>query len=217
MHRAFTLIELLVVISIIAILAAMLVPAIKIVRDSARTAVCMNQQRQLAISLHGYGNDWDGMLMPLITHAGVRWDVNVADFCAEQAKKMNSCPSFKSTSGWGLGYGRNARPLSGAYDGDTGYFLDEQRHDNFWNQPLTAEYFYLARIPAQARRILVGDSKGYVLLNQGWWWNIWSDASDPHRHAQKKAVYAFFDGRVSSYGDESWLGVGWPEAREWNP
>ncbi|MBN8525553.1 MAG: DUF1559 domain-containing protein [Planctomycetes bacterium] len=62
MKRAFTLIELLVVISIISVLAAMLLPAVGLVRDSARTAVCASNLRQVGIALIDYAGDNDGLL-----------------------------------------------------------------------------------------------------------------------------------------------------------
>ena len=63
-RRGFTLIELLVVISIIAVLAGMLLPAIGAVRDSAKQSLCMNQQRQTMMAILTYADEADGMLPP---------------------------------------------------------------------------------------------------------------------------------------------------------
>jgi prepilin-type N-terminal cleavage/methylation domain-containing protein/prepilin-type processing-associated H-X9-DG protein len=65
----FTLIELLIVISIIAILASILLPALGRARDRAKSMICLNQQKQLKQSISFYENDYNAIYF-LMYNAG---------------------------------------------------------------------------------------------------------------------------------------------------
>ena len=63
-RRAFTLIELLVVIAIVAILAAVLFPVFQRVRENARKTACLSNEKQLALGIALYTQDFDEFIPP---------------------------------------------------------------------------------------------------------------------------------------------------------
>ena len=59
-RAAFSLVELLVVTAIIAVLAALLLPAVAVVRDEARATLCASNLRQLGLGFGVYAEDNEG-------------------------------------------------------------------------------------------------------------------------------------------------------------
>ncbi len=60
--NAFTLIELLVVISIIAILMAVMMPALRKAKEQATAVVCSSRQKDMGLAFSLYAQDWKGSL-----------------------------------------------------------------------------------------------------------------------------------------------------------
>jgi prepilin-type N-terminal cleavage/methylation domain-containing protein len=99
-HGGFTLIELLVVVSIIAVLAALLLPAIAMAKGAAQQLQCASNLRQLGMAALTYSDEHDGMIVhPWTAADGVAWDQRL---CAgylgisQGIARMLWCPSNPS-------------------------------------------------------------------------------------------------------------------------
>lgn len=113
----FSLIELLVVILIIAVLSALLMPALQIVRETARQMVCGSNLRQLGIAMHTYADDWEGRVPPNNITSGtssdIRWSMALADYIKSEVPLVFidgtrprgpfACPSSLNLVIWGNG------------------------------------------------------------------------------------------------------------------
>jgi prepilin-type N-terminal cleavage/methylation domain-containing protein/prepilin-type processing-associated H-X9-DG protein len=121
-RRAFTLIELLVVISIIAVLIALLLPALGSARRSAQSVACLSQVRQIGQATQMYADEHKQSL-PRSTHSylahGVKpWGYALGPYLASDAagkpgpafdslfNGVYRCPGDEREDVWS--YGKNA-------------------------------------------------------------------------------------------------------------
>ncbi len=88
-RRAFTLIELLVVIAIIALLMAILMPALSYVRKQARSSACQSNLRQLCLAMNLYALDHDDLTMPFSHQPGEYWFHQMAPYLSAKDYKDN--------------------------------------------------------------------------------------------------------------------------------
>jgi len=78
--RGFTTIELLVTVTVIAILVALLVPAVQMTREAARRAQCKNNLRQLALACHNYESTFGTLPLGGRNHPGKHVILPVGSF-----------------------------------------------------------------------------------------------------------------------------------------
>jgi prepilin-type N-terminal cleavage/methylation domain-containing protein/prepilin-type processing-associated H-X9-DG protein len=124
---AFTLIELLVVIAIIGILAGLTLPALGRAKESGKRIFCLNNMRQLGLSMLMYVDDNDGYYCPR-SHPH-RWPSRLQD--AFRTEKILLCPSDGPNPATGTNdigeWVMDISPRSYIYNAWNDYFL--KRYD----------------------------------------------------------------------------------------
>jgi len=120
-ERAFTLIELLVTISTISLLVATLMPSMAKVKEAARTTICLTNEKQQALAVMMYADDWNGYFPANYRIKGMV-DNNTTVYdklesygpqnAAQDVKRPTGlwvCPSDKSAMGYPYTYYNDTR------------------------------------------------------------------------------------------------------------
>ncbi len=96
----FTLIELLVVVAIIAVLVAMLLPALSSARDKAKSVMCQHNLKSVGLAVQLYMDDNNGKLWAVYNHAingeyAPFWNERLYSNHYTKERNIFYCPMFK--------------------------------------------------------------------------------------------------------------------------
>jgi len=126
--HAFTLIELLVVIAIIALLMAILMPALQRVRKQAKATACQMNLHQWALVFEMYTGDYDGRFMPGIDEdwdtARYSWIYTLMPYYTDLEIRL--CPSASRTKSQGGRLPLAAWDMNESNPGELSFLKDDR-------------------------------------------------------------------------------------------
>ncbi len=219
---AFTLIELLVVISIIALLIALLLPALAGAKNDANTVVCASNLRQLDMAFNIYSQANDGATIPPSSpYQGYVNATTKSNFISQfwmtpmlpdtdRTRALRFCPSSPQVNAIDTDVGSVNRPWSGSAN-PSGYLGDRAGMTDHSTYPPTA----------------IAGSYGI----NGWLYDI-ANLTDPYvlqnimfTTLPATTAESYYITRLSSvsqptrtpvFADSTWH-EGWPTENDWFP
>jgi prepilin-type N-terminal cleavage/methylation domain-containing protein/prepilin-type processing-associated H-X9-DG protein len=208
--RGFTLIELLVVIAMIAILAALLLPALARAKESARATQCLSNQRQIGLAVRLYTEDhaeeFPRSQHSAFVHGVSPWERSVAPYLGASTvtwtnllRGIYHCPTDPRQTPWS--YGMNV-------------YFELGGEDDYFGKPQT--WRRVGQIPRPTATIIFAENTSATDHIMPHYWIAPADAADlaATRHRQR-ANYIFADGHAALHPLKQIFNP--PQIDRWHP
>lgn len=202
-RRGFTLIEMLVVISIIALLLALLMPSLGRVRETARQALCLSNERQQLLLYHVFAEDYKGKI-PLQYATSRRANssyfkafdryfnfANIWRAGLIEEEQMLVCPTYNQ--------GTTARTYLGMSGEDVDQFTDEPLVTMYNARPAAFMSYNGDENPIDEALVLLDDHSQHAILSDRLY-AFWSRQPIFHRGEGVNAGYG--DGHAKFVSDK---------------
>jgi prepilin-type processing-associated H-X9-DG protein len=202
---------LLVVIAIIAVLAALLLPALARAKESARSIQCLSQMRQLGMAVQMYADEnseeFPRSQHSAFTHGQLTWGRALAPQLGGDTMTWTNlllgvyrCPTDRRTNGWS--YGLNV-------------YFELGPDDDYEGKPQT--WRRVGTVPHPAATVLFAENASaadHIMPN---FWTASQDAVDvaSRRHG-RAANYTFVDGHAGAWEFKSIYEPA-RQIDQWNP